>query len=194
MRRVPWRLVGVIALYLLVAALLALVLLVLVDLTREVQGTRQEAAERGRERNELAADVEELRAQLLELGQAPRVGPPAEPVRGPQGEPGERGPVGQTVFGPAGPPGAPGASGPAGAPGAAGPAGPAGEDGEDGAPGPTGPQGEPGPAGSQGPPGPPPESFSFEDEAGREFTCRDEDRDGNFECEQTDGPGAPGGA
>lgn len=114
------------------------------------------------------------------------IGPP-----GPAGAAGLAGLLGATgPAGPAGPPGADGQPGPAGADGAPGapgadgePGGPPGADGQDGAPGPDGPPGPPGPA------GPGPESFTFTD-GPRTFTCRDDDRDGNYACEQTAGPGA----
>jgi hypothetical protein len=204
MRRLPWRVAGAVGLYLLVAGLLALVVATLIDLTGEVQGTRQEAVERGQQRDDLAADVEALRQQLLELGQAPVVEPPTDPVVV-EGERGERGPAGESIVGPPGPRGEPGQSIP-------GPQGPAGRDstvpgppgadstvagprGERGEPGAAGEPGEdsttPGPQGERGEQGPPPESFRFTDSTGREFECRDPDGDGSFDCEQTGGPGAP---
>lgn len=217
MKRPSWRAVVAVLVYLTIAALLALVFSALVRLTSEVSGTRQEAADRGRERNALSIDVEELRAQLLRLGETPKVGPPPEPAEAPERGPagaaglsivGPPGPAGVGLIGPPGPSGPGGVGGPAGAPGVgtAGAPGSPGRDGADGAPGepgPAGPQGEPGPQGAtgeagqtgpqgpQGPPGQGVQSFTFTDNAGRSYRCTDPDGDGEFTCEQTDGPGTP---
>lgn len=117
----------------------------------------------------LQASVVALSTQIQSLG--------AEPVVGPRGLPGE------AIVGP---------PGPRGFPGPRGQKGPQGEPGADGAPGESGspgPQGEPGEPGPQGPPGPQgeqgeaPESFTFTDQFGRTYTCRDGDGDGHYECE-----------
>jgi hypothetical protein len=180
MRRLPrpgWRLVAAAVIYLTVTVLLAMALAALVDLTREVQAARQEAAVRAEQRDRFAADVEALREQLLALGQTPRVDPPQgeRGLRGERGLPGEAGSVGPA--GPAGPVGPQ----PSPIPGPPGPAGPSGADGQDGAPGapgapgPPGPQGEPGPQGSQGPAGSP---------APSRFTCTPREGDPRtFDCE-----------
>lgn len=100
----------------------------------------------------LTDDVEELRAQLREVGVEPKVPAPADADKpGAQGERGERGA--------AGPPGPPGPRGPEGAGGPSGDdgrsiIGPRGPDGPQGPPGPQGAPGQPGPAGPPGPPGP----------------------------------------
>jgi hypothetical protein len=171
-------------LYLLIAVLLAFMLATLITLTDEVQGTRQEAALRGEQRDVLAADVEQLRAQLLALGQTPKAGPPAETVVGERGPAGPRGPRGMDgrdgLPGQAGLSGRVGPAGPAGPmpspiPGPPGPAGPPGQDGADGAPGQQGAPGEPGPAGSPGPQGSP---------APSEFTCTPREGDPRtFDCQ-----------
>jgi hypothetical protein len=180
MRRPSPRLLLAAVLYLTVAALLALVLSALVDLTREVQAARQEAAVRAEQRDRFAADVEALREQLLALGQTPRVDPPPG-MPGPRGERGvpgargERGIPGRSIVGPPGPTGSPGppgrdsvVPGPRGEPG---PAGPAGEKGDRGEPG---PQGSPGPAGSPAP---------------SRFTCTPREGDPRtFDCEPSPAP------
>lgn len=120
----------------------------------------------------LAADVSALRSQVFGLGETPVVGPPPEPLTGPEGPRGERGEAGQSIAGPRGGRGEPGQSvvGPSGAPGrdgrdgadsivpgADGSPGRDGRDGVDGQDGQDGVDGEPGPAGgpgSTGPPGP----------------------------------------
>jgi hypothetical protein len=204
MRRPTWRVVLAVALYVIVAGLLALVVVALLNLTREVEGTRQEAAVRGQQRDDLAADVEALRQQLLELGQAPVVEPPADPVVV-EGERGERGPAGESVIGPPGSRGEPGQS-------IVGPPGPAGRDstipgppgrdstvpgprGERGEPGPAGEPGEdsttPGPPGPQGERGPAVKSFTFEDRTGQRQVCEDPDGDLNYTCEPEDDDAAP---
>lgn len=177
MRRPTWREAGALTLYLVVATLLALVLTTLIQLTREVEGTRNEAALRGQQRDALAADVQQLREQLLALGQVPQAGPPGESIVGPAGERGprgDRGPAGPAGLTPAaipGPPGAPGADG---------------RDGRDGAnstvPGPRGERGETGPRGEPGPSGPPGSP------APTEFTCTPRQGDPKtFDCEPAEG-------
>jgi hypothetical protein len=174
--------------YLTVAALLALLLVTLIELTREVQGTRQEAALRGEQRNALAADVEQLRAQVLRLGEQPVADDPSrlEPIPGPEGPEGPEGPRGL-----AGLPGRDGARAPQGPPGPmpspipgpAGRDGRDGKDGRDGAPGPAGPAGERGPAGPQGSPGP------AGSPAPTRFTCTPrEDDPRTFDCEPSPAP------
>lgn len=202
MQRLPSRpVIAGLALYLIVLGLLVVGLVKFFDLSSDVDETRQQ-------RDELAVAVQELRKQVLRLGEVPAVGPvePPAPVRGPAGErgvpgvsgvpgePGERGDVGP--VGPAGPPGqdgrdglpgAPGAAGPAGEPGPAGQAGPAGSAGPEGSPGAD--STVPGPAGPQGEPGPAPGSFTFEDDDGRRFVCTDPDGDLNYECVPEDDSG-----
>lgn len=120
----------------------------------------------------LAGAVDELRVQVLNLGEEP-VAPPAEDIvenppsvvaipgpegpRGPQGATGAPGspcqPANPNCIGPPGP------IGPAGAAGSDGATGPAGDTGATGAPGesivgPQGPQGETGVTGATGPQGP----------------------------------------
>jgi hypothetical protein len=198
MRRQSWRLVLASVLYVIVAALLALTVVTLIDLTREVEGTRQEAALRGEQRNALAADVDLLRQQLLAMGLRPAVDGPPRPAGtdGRDGTNGRDGRDGRDLTGtpPAGPPGQDGRDGRDGAdstvPGPPGPPGPAGADST--VPGPQGERGEPGPHGEPGPQGEPgqaPAEFRFTDTAGRTFTCRDDDGDGTYDCEQTGGPG-----
>lgn len=158
------------------ACLLALIVVSITSLSDRVN-VAQDAYQRSQD------DVASLADQVRKLGATPVV-TPAPGLQGPQGEQGERGPRG--FIGPVGPVGSPGAQGPRGLTGPQGVAGPAGTDGQDGATGPQGPQGEPGPPGS---PGSAPESFSWSDEAGRTYTCRDGDGDGQYVCEQTAGPG-----
>jgi hypothetical protein len=176
--------------YLTVAVLLALLLVTLIDLTREVQGARQESALRGQQRDALAADVEQLRAQVLRLGEQPVADDPdrLELIPGPAGERGPRGLPGmdgRTIVGPQGPPGPPGPmpspiSGPQGAPGKDGRDG---KDGADGAQGPQGPSGERGPAGAQGSPGP------AGSPAPTRFTCTPREGDPRtFDCEPSPTP------
>lgn len=221
MRRPSWRVLLACLVYLTVAALLALVFTAVLRLTNEVRATRLEADVRGQQRNALAADVDQLREQLLSLGQTPDVRSPVPGERGPAGPTGpagmdgDPGPAGVSVAGVPGASGPTGSSGPAGPAGLVGPAGstgpsgPPGEPGPAGEPGPPGPAGEPGPAGADGqdgttgpagPAGPAGprgadgrsvESFTFTDGAGREYLCTDSDGDGAFTCEQTGGPGTP---
>lgn len=168
MRLPNWREIVGALLYLGLAALVALVLTAVLQLTQQIQDARAEADLRGKQRDALAVDVENLRGQLLALGEVPEAGPPGESVvgpageRGPRGEPGVRGPAGvmpSPVPGPTGPPGSDGGDG---------------RDGRDGAPGPAGspgPQGEPGPS---GPPGSPaPTSYTCEPRQGdpKTFDC-----------------------
>lgn len=223
MRRPTTRTVLGVALGALIVVGLGYLLAALINLTGEVRDQRQEERAREGMRAALASDVEALRSQLLALGQVPDAGPPppelvpgpAGPagLPGPQGSPGAPGTPGadgQAFIGPPGiagdegSPGADGAAGDDGEPGQDGAdstvPGPSGADGADGAPGEDGadstvpgPQGEQGPPGEPGADGRPPESFVFTDSTGREHTCRDEDGDGRFECEQTDGPGSGGG-
>jgi hypothetical protein len=171
-------------LYLLIAVLLAFMLASLIALTDEVQGTRQEAALRGEQRDVLAADVEQLRAQLLALGQTPKAGPPAETVVGERGPAGPRGMDGRDGLpGPAGLSGQTGPAGPAGpmpSP-VAGPPGRDGTDGVPGAPGQPGAPGEPGPKGDKGDPGSPGPAGS---PAPSEFTCTPREGDPRtFDCQ-----------
>lgn len=112
--------------------------------------------------DQLAADVDGLRSQLLEEGivpEAPPAGVTVEALQGERGEPGETGLAGPPgKDGKDGTDGAPGANGADGAPGPQGPpgpAGPAGTDGSDGAPGPAGADGAPGANGVDGAPGAP---------------------------------------
>jgi hypothetical protein len=179
--------------YLTVAVLLALLLVTLIGLTREVQGTRQEAALRGEQRNALAADVEQLRAQVLRLGEQPVADDPSrlELIPGPAGDRGPRGLPGmdgQAVIGPKGPQGPAGPAGPTGPmpspiPGPQGAPGRDGRDGKDGAPGAAGPAGERGPGGPQGSPGPAGSS------APTRFTCTPrEDDPRTFDCEPSPSP------
>lgn len=159
--------------YLTVCGLALLVSLTLIDLTAELRAARQAEALRAEQRDLLAADVQQLRAQLLALGQVPAAGPPGESIIGPQGARGPRGDRGDTgMAGPAGPagpvgaPGAPGREGTDGRPGSAGQPGPAGPPGPAGSPG---PQGSPGPAGSPAP---------------SQFTCRPSSgQPGTFDCQ-----------
>lgn len=133
MRRPSWRVVVGALVYLTLAGLIALVVVSLIELTREVQATRQEAAMRGEQRDDLARAVEALRGQLLSLGETPKIGPPAEPIPGPVGDRGERGVPGRdgrSVVGPAGP--APPGPMPSPIPGPPGRDGRDGKDGKDG--------------------------------------------------------------
>lgn len=108
--------------------------------------------------NEAVADLEDVCAQVEELGQTCvedpeelRGDPGAEGPPGPSGPPGEDGADGEDGSpGPVGPSGGPGPTGP---PGADGSDGGSGADGQDGTAGEPGPQGEPGPSGPPGPPG-----------------------------------------
>jgi len=131
--------------------------------------------------------VDALASQVRGLGKVPVVNP--ETIPGPQGIQGVRGVQGP--IGPMGPAGV-GLPGPVGSPGAQGPTGatgPAGQDGQDGTDGERGPQGDRGEPGPQGSPGSAPESFTWEDTAGRQYTCRDPEGDSTYTCTQTGGPG-----
>jgi hypothetical protein len=190
MRRLPrpgWRLVAALVIYLTVTVLLAMALAALVDLTREVQAARQEAAVRAEQRDRFAADVEALREQLLALGQTPRVDPPPgeRGLRGERGVPGargERGIPGRSIVGPPGPTGSPGPPGrDSVVPGPRGETGPKGDPGEDST--------VPGPQGERGEPGEAPRSFTFEDRTGRRYVCSDPDGDRNYTCTAEDDVG-----
>lgn len=192
-----------------VAALMAWVIVTIVDQGQELEDTRGDRAA-------LADDVDKLRGQLEALGEEPAAPPPDERVAGagPQGDTGPQGPAGppgqpgvagqpgarglpgpageQGPTGPAGAPGAQGATGPAGPPGPAGAQGEAGEDGatgpqgETGAQGPAGPEAAPGPVGPQGPQGaqgPPVASFTIV-LPGRTIVCSDPEGDLQYTCEQ----------
>jgi hypothetical protein len=184
MRRPTGRETVAAVVYLTVAVLLALLLVTLLELTREVQGTRQEAALRGEQRNALADDVEQLRAQLIALGQVPKAGPPGESIVGPAGERGPRGLPGmdgQTVVGPRGPAGPQGPM-PSPIPGPQGAPGRDGRDGKDGRDGAAGPRGEQGPVGPQGSPGP------DGSPAPSRYTCTPTEDPAVVECEPSPAP------
>lgn len=155
------------------------------------------------ERDSLAAGVEVLREQVIDLGEEPDA-PPAEdlvdspvdvqPIPGPQGPEGPRGPVGpEGPPGPIGIAGLDGKDGAAGISGNTGPVGPPGAEGVEGAAGaagpvgPTGPAGPAGPAGSTGPAGPGPSSFTFS-QGPQTWVCTDPDGDLVYTCEQTEPP------
>lgn len=163
-RRVSWGTrLAIVALLLGYLAVLALAVS-FSDLRERVNSADRAAAVRAAERDLLAADVTQLRQQLLALGQVPAAGPPSVTVGTPgeAGRPGSDGMDGAPgVQGLAGPAGAPGPVGPVGPLGPIGPVGPTGpqgttgQDGVDGAPGgPAGATGAAGPAGLTGPAGP----------------------------------------
>ncbi len=135
--------------------------------------------------DESNARTNALARQVKSLGATPVATPVSVPLPGPPGAAGAQGPRG--FIGPVGPNGAPGRSG---APGARGPAGPLGATGQAGQTGPQGPTGQTGPRGPQGPSGPPPESFTWDDNSGRTYTCSDPDGNGSYTCTQTGGPGS----
>jgi hypothetical protein len=159
-------------LYLVVTFLLGLVLATLVDLNDELRKTREAAILRAEQRDALAQDVEQLREQVISLGQTPQAGPPGESIvgpRGPRGPQGQPGVMPSPIPGPPGRDGADGRDGQQGAPGAPGPQGPQGEPGPSGPPGPDGSPGSPGPAGSPAP---------------SHFTCTPREGDPRtFDCE-----------
>lgn len=152
LRGVKWGLIGLYAAAIVLAVGLAMVLIQVIEVSRE--------------NRELRSVSETLVQQVKSLGANPIVTPPA----GPQGVQGIPGPQGiQGVPGPQGIPGIQGVPGVQGIPGVLGPAGAAGPigangqpgiAGKDGATGPagkdgaTGPQGSPGKDGSAGPQGP----------------------------------------
>jgi hypothetical protein len=172
MRRPSARMVIALLLYLLVAALLALVLTTLINLNDELRRTREAAILRGEQRDALARDVEQLREQVISLGQTPQAGPPGESIVGPQGPRGPRGPAGPVPSPIPGPPGS------------AGPAGTDGRDGQPGGTGPAGPQGEPGPSGPPGHEGSPGSPGPQGSPAPSHFTCTPREGDPRtFDCE-----------
>lgn len=121
---------------------LAVILLLIVGLTKKVNSADEHAARSAAQTREALSAVNDLAAQVRSLGAKPVVEPSAVAQPGPQGEPGATGPVGP--IGPIGPVGPTGARGPQGV------RGPAGATGATGPQGPAGPKGDTGPAGKDG--------------------------------------------
>jgi len=131
----------------------------------------------------LAANNDELREQVDDLGEVPVAPPSDDVIEDAPAIPGATGPQGPA--GPQGPRGEPGKDGKDGTDGAAGPSGQAGTD---GSPGATGAQGAPGPAGTDGAAGQPPTSWTFQ-WLGFTYTCTRTDpfdaASPQYECNQT---------
>lgn len=187
-----------------VIAVLAVFVVILAFVYRnDALNTHNELEKAEVDRAVIAETVDDLREQVMALGEEP-VAPPAEdiievpdvqvvPIPGPRGPAGPPGPQG--VQGVQGIDGKDGAAGIQGNTGPEGPAGETGAPGPAGAPGETvvGPQGEPGPvgpagpAGPVGPVGPALASFTFS-QGPHTWVCSDPDRDLVYACEQIEPP------
>lgn len=158
--RVVWYFVALLA--------IALVVLLIVSVTRQSQRLNETAAnvrESKADRAQLHSALDDVAAalataneRLIDAGRSPVAEPPSvTEVPGPAGEPGAtgaQGPEGETgAAGPVGRQGKPGKDGQDGATGPSGPVGADGPQGPAGPAGPEGPRGEQGPKGDQGPAG-----------------------------------------
>lgn len=175
-----------IAFALLCAGFLAVILLYFTHLAARVNHAEHRAETDTAMSKAALAAVDDLAAQVRDLGGTPVIEPselptPAPGAPGPQGIRGDTGPAGATgATGPRGLRGLMGLPGPAGPVGATGPQGPKGDTGPAGADGQNGTDGAPGPTGPAGYP----DSFTItlHNGDGGVLTCTDPDGDHSYTC------------